>query len=56
MEDMVAHSNVYASVKASEYQLEGGRKWKEVFESELEVRLRIVLYMRVHSISVVRDS
>jgi len=26
MEDMVAHSNVYASVKASEYQLEGGRK------------------------------
>jgi hypothetical protein len=52
---MAAHSNAYAAAKASERQLEGGRKWKEVSASELGVWLGIVLYMGVHSSPTVRD-
>jgi hypothetical protein len=55
LEDMAAHSNAYAAAKASEQQLEGGRKWKEVSASELGVWLGIVLYMGVHSFPAVRD-
>jgi len=52
---MAAHSNAYAAVKASERQVEGGRRWKEVSVSELGVWLGIVLYMGVHSSPAVRD-
>jgi hypothetical protein len=45
----------YAAAKASEQQLEGGRKWKEVAASELGVWLGIVWYMGVHSSPAVRD-
>jgi hypothetical protein len=55
LEDMAAHSNAYAAAKASERQLEGGRKWKKVSTSELGVWLGIVLYMGVHSSPAVRD-
>ena len=52
---MAAHSNVYAAAKASERQIESGRKWKEVSVSELGVWLGIVLDMGVHSSPAVRD-
>jgi len=52
---MAANTNTYAAAKAREQQLEGGRKWKEVFASELGVWLGIVLYMGVHSCPAVKD-
>jgi len=54
-EDMAAHSNAYAAAKASERQMESGRKWKELSTSELGVWLGIVLYIGVHSSPAVRD-
>jgi hypothetical protein len=41
LEDMAAHSNAYAAAKASERQMESGRKCKEVSVSELGVWLGI---------------
>jgi len=55
LEDMAAHSNAYAAAKATERQMESGRKWKEVSASELGLWLGIVLYMGVHSSPAVRD-
>jgi hypothetical protein len=55
LEDMAAHSNAYAAAKASEQELAGGRKLKQVSASELGVGLGIVLYMVVHSSPAVRD-
>jgi len=55
LEDMVAKTNAYAAAKAREWQLEGGRKWKEVSASELGVWLGIVLYMGVYSSPAVKD-
>ena len=55
LEDMAAHSNAYAAAKASERQMESGKKWMEVSASELGVWLGIVLYMGVHSSPAVRD-
>src|ERR1700687_3240624 len=52
---MAAYSNTYAAAKASERQLEGGRKCKEVSASELGAWLGIVLYMGVHSSPAVKD-
>jgi len=52
---MAAHSHAYDAAKASEQQIESGRKWKEVSVSELGVWLGIVLDMGVHSAPAVRD-
>ena len=52
---MAAQCNAYAAAKASERQMESGRKWKEVSASELGVWLGIVLYKGVHSYPAVRD-
>jgi len=46
LEDMPANHNAYGAAKAREWQLEGGRKWKEVSAQDLGVWLGIVLYRR----------